>query len=143
MVREELFCHRFWEDAQHLAFLSGNPNTPGVSVVITKVHYPSYAFDLPDNVLEALMVATKRVGKLLDSKLKDVGRTGLIMEGFGVDHVHAKLFPMHGTAEMEWRPIMSDQQVFFETYPGYLTSQESRRPPEKELAALAAHLRGE
>jgi diadenosine tetraphosphate (Ap4A) HIT family hydrolase len=43
-------CHRIWEDERHLAFLSNFPNTAGFSVVITKRHYPSYAFDLPDEV---------------------------------------------------------------------------------------------
>ena len=43
-------CHKIWEDEKHLAFLSIFPNTPGFSVVITKRHYPSYAFRLPDDV---------------------------------------------------------------------------------------------
>ena len=42
------------------------------------------------------MLAAKRVGTLLDARLPDVARTGMIFEGYGVDHVHAKLFPMHG-----------------------------------------------
>ena len=83
-------CHKVWEDEHHLAFLSIFPNTKGVTVVIPKTHYSSYAFDLPDNVLTNLMLATKSVAKLLDAKLDDVGRTGMIFEGFGVDHVHAK-----------------------------------------------------
>lgn len=90
-------CHKIWEDEGHLAFLSPYPNTIGFSVVITKDHYSSYAFDLPDDILKNLIVATKKVAKLIDSRLPDVGRTGMIFEGFGIDHVHAKLFPMHGT----------------------------------------------
>src|SRR5471032_1888435 len=89
--------HIVWEDAAHLAFLSIFPNTEGTTVVIPKEHHPSYAFNLPDDVLSELMLATKKVAKLLDSKLEDVGRTAMVFEGYGVDHVHAKLFPMHGT----------------------------------------------
>lgn len=45
MVNGEEPCHKIWEDEKHLAFLSVYPNTEGFSVVITKQHYPSYAFD--------------------------------------------------------------------------------------------------
>ena len=44
IVRGEAPCHKIWEDEKHLAFLSIFPNTEGFSVVITKKHYPSYAF---------------------------------------------------------------------------------------------------
>jgi len=40
----------FWENKKYMTFLSGRPNTEGFSVVITKEHYPSYAFDLPDDI---------------------------------------------------------------------------------------------
>ena len=81
IVRGEMPCHKIYEDADYLAFLSIFPNTAGFSVVIPKQHYSSYAFDLPDDVLAGLVLASKRVGKLIDSKLPDVGRTGMIFEG--------------------------------------------------------------
>jgi len=108
IVRGEVPCYKIWEDEKYLAFLSIFPNTEGFSVVITKKHYPSYAFNLPDKVLTDLVIASKKVAKLLDSKLDDVGRTGMIFEGFGVDHVHSKLFPMHGTKMKEWKPLKSN-----------------------------------
>jgi hypothetical protein len=52
-------CHQIWEDEKHLAFLSIFPNTEGFSVVITKRHYPSYAFDLPNEVLGGLVSGSK------------------------------------------------------------------------------------
>jgi histidine triad (HIT) family protein len=135
-------CHKVWEDEHHLAFLSIFPNTKGVTVVIPKAHYSSYAFDLPDNVLTALMLATKSVAKLLDAKLDDVGRTGMIFEGFGVDHVHAKLFPMHGTSDLKtWRPVESRVDKYFLQYEGYLSSHDHLRADDNELALLAKHLR--
>ncbi len=97
IVEGEAPSHKIWEDENYLAFLSIFPNTEGTTVVIPKKHYGSYPFDLPDNVLSDLILATKKVAKLLDSKLDDVGRTAMVFEGFGVDHVHSKLFPMHGT----------------------------------------------
>ena len=135
-------AHIIWEDEKHLAFLSILPNTKGFSVVITKEHYPSYNFDLPDNVLTGLTLASKKVGKLLDRSFDDVGRTGLIMEGFGVDHVHTKLIPMHGTGDMKkWRPVLSSNNKFFHEYEGYLSSHDCERADDKELEKIAEMIR--
>lgn len=135
-------CHQIWEDEKHLAFLSIFPNTEGFSVVITKQHHPSYAFDLPDQVLADLVLAAKRVGLLLDRKLEDVGRTGMILEGFAVNHAHAKLFPMHGTKMPKWRPLSRPLDKYFERYEGYISSHDYRREDDARLAALAARIRG-
>lgn len=135
-------AHKIWEDEKHIAFLSIFPNTEGVSVVIPKAHYTSYAFDLPDEVLADLMIATKKVAKLLDSALPDVGRTAMVFEGFGVDHVHSKLFPMHGTADMStWRPIESKVQKYFDQYEGYVSSHDYELADDATLAALAEKIR--
>lgn len=135
-------CHKIWEDEKHLAFLSIYPNTWGFSVVITKEHYPSYPFAVEDEVLENLIIASKKVAKLLDKKLEDVGRTGLILEGFGINHLHAKLFPMHGTANMkDWREIKSNVNRYFETYEGYISSHDSKRADDKDLEKLAKKIR--
>lgn len=144
IVRGELPSHKIWEDEHYLAFLSIFPNTKGFSVVIPKEHYPSYAFELPDEVLSGLVLAAKKVGKLLDEKLEDVGRTGMIFEGFGVDHIHAKLFPMHGTAHMEkWQPLKSNVDKYFEKYEGYISSHDYKREDDAKLSSLAAKIRGE
>jgi diadenosine tetraphosphate (Ap4A) HIT family hydrolase len=143
IVSGEAPSYRVWEDDKHLAFLSIFPNTEGTTVVITKEHHTSYAFDLPDEVLSGLILATKKVAKLLDSKLEDVGRTAMVFEGYGVDHIHAKLFPMHGTADMkEWKNIESNVAKYFKKYEGYVSSHDYERADDAELAALAKKLRG-
>lgn len=134
-------AHKIWEDEKHLAFLSIFPNTKGFSVVITKEHYPSYAFDLSEDVLFGLVRAAKHTAKLLDNKLDDVGRTGMIFEGFGVDHIHAKLFPMHGTKMPEWKPLKSNVDKYFDKYEGYLSSHDYKRADDVELDNLAKKLR--
>jgi histidine triad (HIT) family protein len=141
IVKGEAQAHKIWEDEKHLAFLSIFPNKEGFTVLITKKHYPSYAFDLPDNVLKELVIAAKKVAKLLDTKLEDVGRTGLIFEGFGVNHVHAKLFPMHGTKMKKWKPIKSNVNKYFEKYEGYISSHNYKRADDKKLAKLARKIR--
>lgn len=141
IVKGEAPSHKIWEDEKHLAFLSIFPNTEGFSVVITKEHYPSYAFDLPDAVLQDLVIAVKSVGKLLDSKLTDVGRTGMIFEGFGVDHIHAKLFPMHGTKLDDWKQHKSNINKYFEKYEGYISSHDFERADDEKLVELSEKIR--
>ncbi len=136
--------HIIWEDEKHLAFLSIYPNTEGFSVVVTKEHHPSYVFDLPNEVLTGLILAAKQVGKLLDERLGDVGRTGMILEGYGVDHAHAKLFPMHGTAgETEWQKRPSSVDKYFTEYEGYISSHDYKRADDGALAELAKKIRKE
>ena len=140
IVKGELPCHKIWEDTNHLAFLSIFPNTEGFSVVITKEHYPSYAFDLPDDVLKELVIASKKVAKLIDARLDDVERTGMIFGGFGIDHVHAKLFPMHGTKIKGWKPIKSNVDKYFKKYEGYISLHDYKRADDKKLSELAKRL---
>src|SRR3990167_5725986 len=97
IVSGKLPSHKIWEDGKHVAFLSIFPNTVGFTVVATKEHLPSYAFANDDKTISDLTLATKKVALLLDKAFDDVGRTGMFFEGFGVDHLHSKLFPMHGT----------------------------------------------
>ncbi|OHA26521.1 MAG: diadenosine tetraphosphate hydrolase [Candidatus Taylorbacteria bacterium RIFCSPHIGHO2_02_FULL_46_13] len=142
IAKGEAPSYKIWENEKHLAFLSIFPNTEGFSVVITREHNPSYAFDNPDKILSGLVLAAKKVGKLIDEKLPDVGRTGMILEGFGVDHLHAKLFPMHGTENLkEWKPIKSKVDKFFEKYEGYISSHDWERADDAKLAELARKIR--
>ncbi|MFA7302212.1 MAG: HIT family protein [Candidatus Paceibacterota bacterium] len=142
IVAGEAPSYKIWEDDTHLAFLSIFPNTEGFSVVIPKEHYPSYIFDLPEEVIAGLTLAASKVGKLLDAKLSDVGRTGMIFEGFGVDHAHAKLFPMHGTKGGAWVAHKSNVDKYFDQYEGYISSHDSVRASDEALAKLAEKVRG-
>lgn len=141
IAKGEAPAHKIWEDDNFLAILSIFPNTKGFTVVFPKKHYPSYAFDLDDANLCELIKASKRVSKLIDSKLSDVGRTGLIFEGFGVDHVHAKLFPMHGTKNDQWKQHRSNVDKYFDQYEGYISSHDYKRADDDELFKLAKKIR--
>lgn len=135
--------HKVWEDKNHLAFLSIFPNTEGFTVVIPKQHYGSYAFEQSDEVLKELIVATKKVAQILDHYFDDVARTGMFFEGYGVDHLHSKLFPMHGTSSVKgFSGIESGvMNQYFEKYPGYLSSNNSHRADDNKLANLAENIR--
>lgn len=142
IARGDTPSHKIWEDEKHLAFLSIFPNTLGFSVVIPKEHYPSYLFDLPDQVVNDLVLAAGKVAKLLDAKLEDVSRTGMIFEGFGVNHLHAKMFPMHGTKTDGWVSRNLNIDKYFDKYEGYISSHDYRRGDDEKLSALAKMIRG-
>ena len=99
-------------------------------------------FAQDDDVVTALVLAAKRVALLLDEKLEDVGRSGMIFEGYGVDHLHAKLFPMHGTGrDSEFKPIASSLDKYFDRYEGYISSHDYKREDDNVLADLASKIR--
>ena len=125
-----------------MLFLSVFPNIKGFTVVIPKTHYTSYAFDQPDEILSDLVIATKKVARLLDRSFDGVARTGMFFEGYGVDHLHSKLFPMHGTGnDSSFKRYHSKIDKYFEVYEGYMSSHNHNRADDGDLATLAAHIR--
>lgn len=142
MVAGELPSHQVWESDTHLAFLSIFPNMKGVTVVIPKEHLGSYIFEQDDQAIAEQMVASKQVAQILDSYF-EIDRCGVVFEGFGVDHLHTKLYPLHGTGDLtEWKKIEStNNNQYFERYPGYISSNDSHRADDDELATLAAKIK--
>jgi len=139
IVKGEIPSHKIWENKEFLAILDLNPNTKGMTLVLTKKHYPSYVFEMPDGVYARLFKTVKVVAKLLDRKLK-VQRTAMSMEGMGVNHAHIKLYPLHGIRK-KFKEIWHPKRVYFEKYPGYLTTQTGRRAKDNELKKLAKKIR--
>lgn len=140
IVKGSVPSFKIWENKDYLAFLDIFPNTKGATLVITKDHYQSYFAELPVEVLSGLMHASQQVSLLLDRAFLDVGRTGLIFEGLGVNHIHAKLYPMHGTKTDKWE----SQEVegkFYEIYPGFVASHPAKRANNEELEKIANMIR--
>src|SRR3989338_2928231 len=78
----------FWDGDDFMAFLSTWPNMEGVTVLVPKKHYGSDVLEMPDEVLQKMILAAKKVSKNLIKHFDNVGRIGLVMEGTGVDHAH-------------------------------------------------------
>jgi diadenosine tetraphosphate (Ap4A) HIT family hydrolase len=132
IVNREVKAWIIWEDEKNIAFLTPYPNTPGFTVVAIKAHLESYIFDLQDVDYNSILSAAKKVGKLLDQKLH-TKRTGLIMEGMGINHAHVKLIPMHGIPDGEWKEIPSKHLEFNELYQGCLSSNDGPRMEDGKL----------
>ncbi|TSJ80649.1 MAG: HIT family protein [Candidatus Cardinium sp.] len=134
-------CHTIWEDVHYMAFLSIFPNTEGFTVVIPKHHLSSYIFDHASEEINGLMAAAKQVADLLVDKFPTVERTALVFEGYGVNHLHAKLIPLHGTKGDNWKRIASTIKTKFDRYPGYISSHDAERESDEKLAAIASLLK--
>lgn len=95
IVKGEIPSEKVMEDNNHLAILSITPVYEGMTIVLTKKHFDSYAYQtMLDTELADLHVFTKKVALLLDEKLSSE-RCIQVMEGLDVNHVHIKLFPKY------------------------------------------------
>jgi diadenosine tetraphosphate (Ap4A) HIT family hydrolase len=118
LARGEIPQWRVWEDSDHLAFLTPFPNVRGLTVVIPRKHVSSDILALDDDDFIPLVRAAFRVSAILTKALK-VDRVGVFFEGFEIDYAHVKLVPVPRTTSI-------DESVgsFYDTYPGYLSTQQ-------------------
>ncbi len=131
IVKGEIDSAKIWEDNDFLAILDVNPNTKGMTLVLTKQHYDSYAFDMPEDVYQKFNIAAKKVAKILEKGL-DVKRVAMVMEGMGINHAHLKLYPLYGLIE-EFKGMWAKEKVFFNKYEGYISTQLG---PQADIAKL-------
>ena len=133
----------FWQDSEHMAFLSIDPNTEGFSCVIPKDHYGSDIMKMSDEALQKLIIASKHVAGILENYFEDTGRVGVIMEGTGIDHAHVKLVPMHGTENLKngkWQQYLSGKEFWFDKYEGWISSGGGPMANPDKLKILAKNL---
>lgn len=139
IIRGEIPSYKIWEDKDHIAILDIFPNTKGMTLILTKKHYDSYAFDMPDDAYLKVMLAAKTVSKIVDERL-GTQRTALVMEGMGVNHVHIKLYPLHGL-ENKFKETWSKEKIFFENYEGYISTMLGPEATKEELQEMHEKLK--
>src|SRR3989338_11475103 len=105
-----------------------------MTLILTKDHYDSYAFDMPIKEYNSFMEAAKEVSKILEKGLK-VRRVALVMEGLGVNHAHIKLYPVHGLDE-KFKEIWAKDKVYFEKYEGHISTQLGPEKKREELEKI-------
>lgn len=131
IIRGEMKAWKVWEDEKYLAFLTPFPNTPGLTIVIPKKNVGDYVFSLDEQVYTDLLIATKKVAKILE-KTFNTPRIAMIFEGTGVAYVHAKLYPLHGKLASETN-VWSTHSEFYPKYVGYMTTVEGPKMSDEEL----------
>ncbi len=142
IVSKEFPSHSIYEDETHIAFLSIFPNTNGFSVVIPKKHYSGHAFHQDTKILQELIAVAQKVTRRIEAAFDDVGRVAAVIEGLGVDHLHIKLIPLHGTnKDGSWNGDSHAPGTYFEKYEGYVSSHDSARADDGQLAMQAKRIR--
>lgn len=103
IVKGELPSYKVWEDEEHLAFLSIFPIKDGHTLVIPKAHI-DYFFDIEDQKMGDLMIASKKVAQKLKTALNPkTGKIGVMVAGMQVPHAHVHLIPMDNEAELTFK----------------------------------------
>lgn len=127
--------YKIWENENFIAILDLYPNCKWQTLLISKQHYDSDLFETHDKELyKDVILATDEVIQLLKLKL-NVKRVWVIMEWMWVNHLHIKLYPMHGIEWERQQNIWWDK-VFFSEYPGYLTTEIGEQADFQELAQI-------
>lgn len=91
--------YKVFENEHFLAFLDRMPVNPGHVLLIPKRH-TDYAFDLESDEYTGLF---KHACNLEPALRKATGapKLGVVLEGFGVPHVHLHLIPIFGKHEVD------------------------------------------
>ncbi|MBM3206606.1 MAG: HIT domain-containing protein [Candidatus Staskawiczbacteria bacterium] len=139
IVNGEIASEKIWENDKFLAILDVNPNVKGMTLVVTKNHFDSYVFTMEDEMYQNFLLASKSVAKIIEKGL-NVKRVAMVMEGMGINHAHIKLYPMHGL-EAEFKEMWAKDKVFFDEYPGYITTQLGPKANTEELKDIAQKIR--
>jgi diadenosine tetraphosphate (Ap4A) HIT family hydrolase len=139
IINGKLPSVKIWENEKFVAILDINPNTKGMAFVMPKNHFDSDAFLMPDEDYRNLMMSVKEVSGILRKGL-EVNRVAMVMEGMGVNHVHVKLYPLHGVEE-EFKETWAKEKVFFENYEGYISTQLGPEAKIEDLKKIAEEIK--
>ncbi len=93
IAKGEIPCYKIYEDEEFISFLDIFPSVRGQVLVIPKKHSESYFFNLNDEEYSKILLVAKKIVKAIDKSLKPY-KTGMIVEGLELDHLHIKLYPL-------------------------------------------------
>jgi histidine triad (HIT) family protein len=99
IVEGILSAHKIWEDEQFLAILDINPNTPGHTLLLPKIHEP-YVFNLEPKLYSSLFELAQKLSEPI-VEVSQAKRIGVVIQGFTVPHVHVHLIPMNDVHDLE------------------------------------------
>jgi len=138
IVNGELPSYKILEDEEHLAFLDIYPIVKGQTLVVTKKHFDSYQFNLPDDVYTNLFLFAKKVGKVLEKAL-GAKRVFLVVEGMEINHIHIKLYPVYRiNSNIAPKTIDALSKDIKENwYNGYIATLHGERASDKELKEVS------
>jgi len=113
IVNGELPCFKVYEDEDFLAFLDINPKSKGHTLVIPKKCYETIE-DIPDLLLQKLIVKVKELSRLIKIKLNAKGfnicQNNGSVSGQDVPYIHFHIIPRYEGDSVEKLMVSSYEE---------------------------------
>jgi histidine triad (HIT) family protein len=94
IIDREIPARRVWDDTECIAFLTISPVTTGHVLVVPRLVVDHW-LDAPAPLMAHLVATARTIGA---AQLAEFGgeRSGLVVQGYGVPHLHLHVFPTSG-----------------------------------------------
>ena len=112
IAKGDVPSNKIYENENFFVMLDAFPPAKGQTLIIPKKHIAPYFFDVGDKLYTEALLLAKKIAKAIDKALKPV-KTGLLIEGLEVDHIHIKLQPLtkEGFKLKPLDPKSSDEEL--------------------------------
>lgn len=106
IITGEVPGHMIWQDAKCAAFLDISPLTYGHTLVVPREEIDMWT-EVPEDLNAHVYTVASRIGA---AQVKGLGavRSGLIIQGYEVPHVHMHVFPTQSVADFDMTKIIRD-----------------------------------
>lgn len=99
IVSGDIPSNKIWENKNFFVFLDIKPINIGHALIVPKAHY-EYIFNLPQELYLELMLVAKEIAPAIKKATK-AKKIGIVVEGFGLEHVHLHLIPINHGNEID------------------------------------------
>lgn len=143
IIDQKIPSAKFFDNADFIAILDIFPNTKGQTLVIPKNHTTSNVFEADFELVHKGLDTCKLVANILTKQLNP-SRIALVTEGVFVDHLHFKLYPIYSEndfMEHENNSGFEGSPVYFEKFPGYITTKGGPQASQEDLDLLVGVLK--
>ena len=106
IIDGEVPGHFVWRDPQCVAFLSINPTHEGHTLVVPRLEVDHW-LDAPVELTQHLVSVAHSVGRAQMAVFSPL-RTGLVVAGLEVPHLHLHVIPMNSMADLDFRNARHD-----------------------------------
>lgn len=100
IISGEVPCYKIAENDHFIAFLDIFPMVKGHVLVVPKQEIDKF-FDLPDELLAAMLVFAKPIAKAIESSF-ECKRCGISAVGLEVPHAHLHLVPINTADDLNF-----------------------------------------
>lgn len=113
IIKGDIPSYKIWEDDRYYAFLDINPLAEGHTLLVPKREVDDM-FDLEDDELMGLHLASKRIAKALRQAVP-CRRIGTAVVGFEVPHAHLHIVPLNQISDLDFgKPKLDFTKEAFE-----------------------------